>query len=309
LVFFIDTIGTVNTTGYVLAAGFTGNNSRLSVHTPQLIWAPQDLYYLLLFQIDLDGPQQLVTDIVFAPIDPVSLNPLGYVSVGSNLPRNRNAFVTYASRTNDFLVVLDADTPGSGTSNIYGAIVAALTGTIRQRIVYVNQVSNVDHHARSAYSTIDGQFLVVWNNGTEPEDNVSKRYMPELENKSVPKWRNDVKFESGVRSIEVTTMYSEIEKMDFDENKLPTSIKRQTPANFLKGVLVCAPSSGSTSVASPINLNSGGGSRVALIASLTTIFGVLAIVGVIALIYFLVARRRAKSRSAMRFDPDNDTQS
>jgi len=307
--FFIDVNGRVNTTGYVLEA-FSLNGNRVSAHSPQLIWAPFDLYYFLLFQVDFDA-QQLFTDILFSPIDPTSLNFGGFVSLGSTLPRNRNAFATFGSKTNDFFVVLDADTPGSGTSTIYGVVVAAVTGAIRQIITSVNQMSHVDHHGRSAYSTADGQFLVVWNNGTEREDNVTKRYIAKPQTKSVQDWRKDLKFETNMlsreRKVEVIRLYSGINKRDFD-NVFPTSAKRQTATNFLKGVLVC------TAIPAPPLLQSsstGGGlntRKVVLIATLVSIFGLLAILGVAALIFFFVIlpRRRAKSVAMMKFDPDRE---
>jgi len=345
----VDSSGNLSNLVAVPLVGFVANGTRTNLHSPQIIWAPKDLFYYLVFQIDLDGPQQFVTNIIVSPINPLDLFNAGFVVIGSALPRNRNAFMTFAPRTNDFLIVMDADTPGNATSSfIYGVVISAVTGNIRQTINYVNRGSQLDHHARAAYSTLEGQFLIVWNNGTEPEDNVTKRFVPESpESVSGNDW-NINKVQSPSRSIETQKVNLGIKLKPNDQG--PLSRKRQTPnSHTLKGTLLCANSSGITTAAASTAIpstgtattgfattgiatgvisfpsvspsvivptsaivpppNQGGSNKVALIASLVTIFGILAVVGVVALVIVCVILPRRRAARAKRFDPDHELRS
>jgi len=333
---YIDNQGIAQSEIYLLG-DILVNGTQVNSHNPQILWNPQGTYFLI-YEIDIGANESGITNIIASPVSIVGGNVSSIYVLGGDQPTNRRPNAAYSSRTNDFLVVYETSTPGVPSENIRGVVLSASTFVIHQEIVYVNRLTQNEHHPYVAYNSLENEFLAVWNNGTEPEDNTEKRSI-RIGN-TFNKETTNFEFRKGnVASFQaksITRTLTQRSFVGFDSTSLQ---KRQdSTLHYFKATVLCASSStGATTgvpttgvipttgiattgqvvvpTSSPITPIGGNSSSkhtnnsvVAAVASVVVIFGVLCIILVIALVYILVIRpkRKAAAIAVARFDPDRD---
>jgi len=235
--------------------------------------------------------------------------------------------MAYSSRTDEFLVVFEADQPGSGVVNIRGTVVDAYTFSPDYEIVYVNRNSHQEHHPRVAYNSITSTFFAIWNNGTEEEDydTTKKRSLDDEQSTSRYNTERSGQSHIGIEILEDLPKF--ISKRSVKDSITMPIIgqtinwenlqeKRQTSAaHFLSGTLLCASSSSTgpvTAATVPVTqLSKTNDTTVNTLIAFAVIFGVLFIILSILLIFFAIIkpnRERARAEIAKKYDPERDSE-
>jgi len=244
------------------------------------------------------GSESYRTNIIVSPLSPTSLVIGGFLVAGTTLPRNRNPKASYSPKTDEILVVFETDTPGSPISDIRSTVVSASLTLIVQR-VNINLISHSEHHPVVS-SDQAGTFFVLWNNGSETDDNDNDKRSPPMG------FDNDW---SSLEMHSVTNTEREIETRSTNLQASPIAdlpvfspkFKRQAGTNFIQATVLCPASAPSTTRAlvtsvrtvvpyNPGNQSSGEG--LSFVAIVVIILGLIIAILLGFLIYFMLIRPR-----------------
>jgi len=228
-----------------------------------------------------------------------------FLVVGTSLPRNRNPKAAYSPYTDEFLVTFECDTPGIPASNIRASVISASQFQGVQQIS-VNRITQSEHHPVIANNVADGTYLIVWNNGTESENQTNKRSVSDFE----VSWDSlEVSAVQTERHFEIRSVPLIFEEQTFVEAKVSSFVPRQTGNTFIQATSLC-PQTPGTSISSTMYVSSGrmtnvptyqiisGGGvpdAVSVAAIVVIVLGVIVAVLIGVLIYFMVIRPRFRS--------------
>lgn len=149
--------------------------------------------------------------------------------------------------------MFECDTPGAPASNIKASVISASLFQVVQQ-PNVNRITQSEHHPVIANNVNDGTYLVVWNNGTESENQTDKRSVPGFE----VSWDSlEISSVQVERHFEVRSVPFVYEAQRFVEAKESSFVPRQQTGNtFIQATCLC-PQTPTTSDESTMSMSSG----------------------------------------------------